>query len=329
MNEFFAWVLGLLSFIPGVGHAPPPGWNGYVEADYVYAAAPSAGTIESIAVSEGQVVAEDEVLFTLESGQQKAQYDAALARAKAAEAQVKAAEATLANLKTGARPEELQVTQASLMQAEANLSLAQQNFDRSRDLFEKGNVPKSQLDQAQASLDAANAAVVQLKAQLAVAQLPARDDQIAAATASLAAAESTAAAAAADAANTKAMLENRTIVAPEAGRIERLYYSSGEVAGSGAPVISIAGEETLKVKFYVNEGDRPSFRLGQVVSVSCDGCAAGLTATIDHFASDPQFTPPIIYSRDERSRLVFLTEAVMGQQNGVLPGQPVSIGRIE
>jgi HlyD family secretion protein len=329
MNEFFDWVLGLLSFIPGVGHAPPASWNGYVEADYVYAAAPSAGTIESIAVSEGQVVAEGEVLFTLESSQQTAQYEAALARAKAAEAQVKAAEATLANLKTGARPEELQVTQASLMQAEANLALAQQNFDRSQDLFEKGNVPKSQLDQAQASLDAANAAVTQLKAQLAVAQLPARDDQIAAATASLAAAESTAAAATADAANTKAMVDNRTVVAPEAGRVERLYYTSGEVAGAGAPVISIAGGETLKIKFYVNEGDRPGFALGQVVSVSCDGCATGLTATIDHFASDPQFTPPIIYSRDERNRLVFLTEAVMDEQDGILPGQPVSIGRIE
>jgi HlyD family secretion protein len=329
MNEFLAWIVGLLSFIPGVGHAPLPSWNGYVEADYVYAAAPNAGTIESIAVSEGQVVAEGDVLFMLESGQQQAQYDAALARAKAAEAQVKAAEATLANLKTGARPEELQVTQASLMQAEASLALAEQNFDRAQDLFANGNVPKSQLDQARASLDAANATVEQLKAQLAVAQLPARDDQIAAATASLAAAESTAVAAAADAANTRAMLENRTIVAPEGGRIERLYYSSGEVAGAGAPVVSIAGDETLKIKFYVNEGDRPSFALGQVVSVSCDGCASGLTATIDHFASDPQFTPPIIYSRDERSRLVFLTEAVMVQQRGVLPGQPVSIGRIE
>ena len=55
----------------------------------------------------------------------------------------------------------------------------------------------------------------------------------------------------------------------------------------------------------------------------------GERTVVDHFASDPQFTPPIIYSRDERSRLVFLTEAVMVQQSGVLPGQPVSIGRIE
>jgi HlyD family secretion protein len=66
--------------------------------------------------------------------------------------------------------------------------------------------------------------------------------------------------------------------------------------------------------------------MGQKVDISCDGCAPGLTASIDYFASDPQFTPPIIYSRDERKRLVFLTEAVMDQQTGILPGQPVSIG---
>ncbi len=328
MEQAFAWLIGLLSFIPGVGHEAPPSWNGYVELDYVYAAAPGAGRIERLAVEEGDRVNAGDVLFVLEASQQQAQYDAAAARAKAAAAQVKAAAATLANLRTGARPEELQVTRAALAQAEANLELAQQNFSRTQDLFEGGNVPRSQLDQAQASLDAANASVVQLEAQLAVAQLPARDDQIAAAEASLAAAESTAAAAAADAATSKAMLDNRTIVAPEGGRIERLYFAEGEVAAAGAPVISIAGEDALKVKFYVSEADRPDVHLGDVVSVSCDGCASGLTATIDHFASDPQFTPPIIYSRDERSRLVFLTEAVMDEENAVRPGQPVSIGRL-
>lgn len=328
MDNVFAWLMGLLSFIPGVGHEAPPSWNGYAELDYVYAAAPAGGTIATIAVAEGDTVEKGAVLFTLDASAQQAQLDAATARAGAAESQAASAGATLANLKTGARPEELQVTQAALSQAEANLELAQQNFSRTQDLFAKGNVPKSQLDQAQASLDAANASVVQLKAQLAVAQLPARSDQIDAAAASVAAAESTAAAAQADAATAKAALEQRTIVAPEAGRIERLYFSAGEVAGAGVPVLSIAGGEALKVKFYVNEADRTAFALGQVVSVSCDGCATGLTATIDHFASDPQFTPPIIYSRDERSRLVFLTEAVMVQQNAVLPGQPVSIGRL-
>lgn len=329
MSDVFAWVMGILAaVIPGMGHSSAPSWNGYVEADYVYAAAPSAGTIDSISVHEGQLVRKGETLFVLESRQQQAQLDAATARADAAAAQVKAAEATLANLKTGARPEELQVTQASLTQAEANLSLAQQNFTRAQDLFGKGNVPKAQLDQAQAGFDAAHATVAQLKAQLAVAQLPARDDQIVAAAAAVAAAQSGEAAARADAANAAVALGDRTIVAPADGRIERLFYSAGEVAGAGVPVLSLSGAEALKVKFYVNERDRPQFALGDTLAVGCDGCPAGLTARVSHFASDPQFTPPIIYSRDERSRLVFMTEATLDDQNGILPGQPVSVGRL-
>jgi HlyD family secretion protein len=328
MDHMFAWLMGLLAFI-GLGHAPEPGWNGYAEVDYVYAAAASSGRIDRIEVSEGDIVAVGDVLFVLEASQQQAQHDAAAARAGAAQAQVEAAESTLANLETGARPEELAVTRASLAQAEANLELAQQNFNRTSDLFEKGNAPRSQLDQARASLDAANASVVQLKAQLAVAQLPARADQIAAASANVSAAKAAASAAIADVANAKAMLDLRTVRAPEAGRIERLYFSAGEVTNAGVPVVSLSGAGALKVKFYVGEAERQELALGQHVRVTCDGCADGLTATIDHFAADPQFTPPIIYSRDERHRLVFLTEAAMDGAGGVHPGQPVSIGRIE
>jgi hypothetical protein len=84
MNGVFAWVLGLLSFIPGLGHAGPQMWNGYVEDDYDYAAAASAGTIQSIAVKEGQLVHKGDVRFGLEASQQQAQFDAATARALAA-----------------------------------------------------------------------------------------------------------------------------------------------------------------------------------------------------------------------------------------------------
>ena len=118
-------------------------------------------------------------------------------------------------------------------------------------------------------------------------------------------------------------------VVPEAGRVERLYFGAGEVANAGVPVVSLSGAGALKVKFYVGETERQELALGEKVRVSCDGCAEGLTATIDHFAGDPQFTPPIIYSRDERHRLVFLTEATLGEVSAIHPGQPVSIGRIE
>jgi HlyD family secretion protein len=315
MNNVFAWLMSVLAFIPGLGVEPAPMWNGYAEVDYDYASAQSAGRIDRIAVREGDRVTAGDVLFVLESSQQQAQLDASRARADAAQA-------SLDNLKTGSRSEEIDVIRASLMKAEADLSLAQQNLKRSEELFGQGLIPAAQLDQARAAAQSAAAAVEQLKAQLKVAELPARDAQQIAAEANLAAA-------AADTASAAAALDMRTIRARATGRVERLFYSEGEVVNAGAPVASLAGDGALRVKFYVSESERPGLALGQRVEVTCDGCAAGLTATIAHFSSDPQFTPPIIYSRDERQRLVFLTEAVMDQRNDVLPGQPVSIGPLE
>ena len=63
MNEIMAFLAGLLALVPGLGAAPEPSWNGYVEADYVYVGAPSAGTIETVVAREGQAVKAGEVLF--------------------------------------------------------------------------------------------------------------------------------------------------------------------------------------------------------------------------------------------------------------------------
>jgi HlyD family secretion protein len=313
MNGFFAWLMGLLAFIPGMGQPATPNWNGYVEDDYVYAAAASAGQIAAIRVSEGQLVKQGDVLFVLESSQQQAQYDAA-------KAQAEAAQASLANLQTGGRQEEIDVARAALQKALSDLDLAQQNLTRTKSLFAQGLVTQAQLDQVTATVQSAQAAANQAQAQVKVTELPARDAQQIGAQANFAAAKATADAA-------KATLDNRTVTAPEDARIERLFFKAGEVANAGSPVVSLSGAAAMKIIFYVNEADRQQFALGDVVSVGCDGCVAGLTATISHFASDPQFTPPIIYSRDERHRLVFETEAVMRQQNGILPGQPVTIER--
>ena len=58
MDHALAWLMGLVAILPGFGPAAPPSWNGYAEDDYVYAAAASAGTIASMPVAEGQLVAE-------------------------------------------------------------------------------------------------------------------------------------------------------------------------------------------------------------------------------------------------------------------------------
>lgn len=319
MEAFFSSVIAFLIsvialVIPGFGTPEKPHWNGYVEADYVYAAPLSAGQIAALAVHEGDEVMKGDVLFTLNDSQQQA----LLASANAG---VAVAEANLSNLTTGSRQDEIDVIRASLSKAQSDLSLARDTSARQGKLFAQGVSTQSQLDQARATLASAEAAVRQLQAQLKVAELPARDAQQLAAEANIAVAKGAVEKARAD-------LGDRTVLAPAAGRIEKLYFDAGEMAAAGSPVASILPEGALKVKFYLPETVRQQFALGDRVAVSCDGCPDRLTATVSFFASDPQFTPPVIYSRDERQRLSFLAEATLDA--GTLhPGQPVTLERLE
>ena len=316
MNEFLAWLTSLIAIVvPGFGAVEPPNWNGYVEADYVYVSAATPGTIAEVAVTEGQAVHKGDVLFTLSSQQNESLLTAARAR-------VAAAEAALANLTTGSRKDEIDVIRATLAKAQADVSLARETSARSGKLFAEGLIPQSKYDQDRAALASSEANVRQLLAQLKVAELPARDAQQAQAEANLAAAV-------ADAEKAGADLADRTVIAPDDGRIERVFYDPGEMAGAGAPVLSLLPADALKVRFYVAESERPTLVIGQTVDVTCDGCADGMTAHLTYFASDPEFTPPVIYSRDERSRLSFRTEATLDPAFTLPPGQPVTVARIE
>lgn len=312
MHELLAWITGLVAVvIPGFGVAPEPAWNGYVEADYVYVSAPGAGTIATIAAHEGQMVKAGEVLLILDSRQQEAML-------RAAEARVEAARANAENLATGSREEEVAVVRASLDKAEADLALARSQSERSDKLLVEGLVPQAKADQDRATLKSAEAQAAQLRAELRVSELPARDPQRVAAEATLVAAE-------ADADKAREDLADRTILAPVDGRIERVYFDDGEIMQAGTPALALLPAAALKIKFYLSESDRPAFALGQTLRVSCDGCAEGLSAEVSFFASDPQFTPPVIYSRDERKRLTFLAEATLGAGSILHPGQPVTV----
>jgi len=311
MDAVFAWLTGLIAvLIPGFGADQTPRYNGYVEARYVYAAPVSAGQIETLSVREGDTVLEGDLLFRLRQDQQ-------LSALAGAEARVEAARANLDNLSTGGRADEIDVARASLAKAQADLTLARDNESRSAKLLAEGLVTEARQDQDKANLASAEAAVRQLESQLRVTELPARDAQRQQAEANLAAAE-------ADAEQANWSLADRTVTAPTAGRIERVFYDPGEIVGLGTPVVSIRPDGALKVKFYLPETVRAGFSLGEQVAVSCDGCTDGLTATISHFASDPQFTPPVIYSRDERNRLTFLVEATLDAAD-LPPGQPVTV----
>lgn len=166
MDHIAAFFAGLLALLPGMGPAPEPVWNGYVEADYVYVGTVTSGTITDIAAQEGEMVKPGAMLFRLDDRQQQASL-------RAAQAQVEAARANAENLETGSRVEELEVIRASLAKAEADLTLARTQADRSDKLLAEGLVPQAKADQDRATFKSAEAQVAQLRAQLKVSELPA------------------------------------------------------------------------------------------------------------------------------------------------------------
>lgn len=309
MNEIWGWIVGvfLALFPPAAG---PPGYTGYIEADYLYVAPVSAGRIAEIAVAKGQRVEKGALLVVLDTSQQAALLAAAQAR-------VAAAQASLDNLATGSRSEELDVIRASLAKAQADLALAETNLARSEQLQKSGTVSAAKVEADRNAVASAAAQVDQFKAQLAVAELPARSAQQVAAEANLAAAQ-------ADAERAQLDLDERQIFAPAAGVVERLYYEAGEVASVGTPLASILTVDALEARFFVPEAARSGLAMGQSMTVTCDGCRH-VTASIVHIANAPQTTPPVIYSTEERGRLVYLVEARLDQAGILQPGQPITV----
>lgn len=296
----------------GCSDAPPAGYGGYVEGEYVRIGAPLAGTLARLDVRRGDMVAARAPLFVLESEQERA------ARAEA-EARVARAQAALANLEKGRRPAEVEAVRAQLAQAHAAAKASESDLERTRKLVAERFLPPQQLDSAIARRDSDRARVAELAAQVNVANLPARSDEIAAARAEVKAANDALAQA-------QWRLDQKAQAAPAAALVADTLYQPGEYVAAGAPVVSLLPPGNVKVRFFVPESIVATVRPGVMASVRCDGCDAPIDVRVDFVAPQAEFTPPVIYSRENRTKLVFLVEARATQPNAQLkPGLPVEV----
>jgi HlyD family secretion protein len=120
-------------------------------------------------------------------------------------------------------------------------------------------------------------------------------------------------------------LTRRKMFSPVAGSVQQIYYRVGELVPVGKPIVAILPPGNLKVRFFVNEATLPKLKIGDTIAVSCDGCQPDITARISFIARSSEFTPPVIYSMEERSKLVFLIEARTDTPERLRIGQPVSV----
>jgi len=162
---------------------------------------------------------------------------------------------------------------------------AQQSFDRAKELLKSAAGTQKTYDDAEASLR-------QAKANLEWSQT---------------------------------RLARRNAYSPGEATVEQIYYRPGETVPAGRPVVALLPPGNLKFRFFAPQAVLPEIKYGQTVEISCDGCEKGLTARVSFIARSAEYTPPVIYSQEERAKLVFLIEARPERPEKFRVGQPITV----
>jgi len=301
--------------LAGCQPAPPAGWSGYAEGDYVYVAAPVAGRLQRLDVQAGAAVRAGAPLFALDGQTER---DAA----EVAQAQLATARAQAADLQTGRRPDEIAQTQAQLAQARAQARLNQADAARQSALVAQGAVSRMEADAARTAAEASAQRVAELEAALRTARQPARVQ-------ARAAAQAQADAAAGTLAQQHWRLAQTVQSAPADAEVADTFFRVGEWVAAGQPVLALLPPGERKARFFVPEAEVGALKPGDAVLLACDGCGAPIAARISRIATEPEYTPPVIYSNAQRAKLVFMVEARPGAADAprLKPGQPLDVRR--
>lgn len=298
--------------LAGCQRPAPSGYQGYLEGEFVYVAAPLAGRLESLAVAKGARVEAGAPLFTLERASEIA------AQRQAADL-LRAAEARLADLHKGSRPSEIAALAARLDQARTTAELSRLELARQENLFKTQVIAASDFDRARLTHERNLRAIAELDAQLETARSGGRSDAIAAA-----AAEVQAATAAREKADWS--VAQKTQAAPRSGFVYDTLYREGEFVAAGNPVVALLPPENLKVRFFVPAAGFAGVKAGAAVRVAFDG-AMPVSGRVSYLSPQPEYTPPVLYNRENRSKLVFMVEATLepAAARELHPGQPVDV----
>jgi HlyD family secretion protein len=273
------------------------------------------GTLDALAVQRGQAVTAGTTLFALE----KEAEDAGL---REAERRAEQAQARLDNLTKGKRPAEIAALEAQLEQARYALRLSEVEFARREQLYADAVIAIEELDQMRTQRDRDRARVDELLAELETARLGGRVDEIRAAQAEVEALTAVRARA-------RWAVDQKTVTAPADGLVHDTFYRPGEWVAAGSPVVALLPPANVKVRFFIPQAALPAFAPGQAVTVRLDGAPQAYAATVNYVSTRTEYTPPVIYSRETRAKLVFRIEAVFAPElaRDLRPGQPAEVRR--
>jgi len=296
------------------GKADGDAFQGYAEGEYVYLAAPQAGYLKTLDAARGSRVAVGQAVFAIAADPD----DQVLAEA---EARAGSAREKLQNLREPRRPTEIAALEANLRAAQASLRLTTLQLEQQEVLRRKNFVAQARVDEVRSAHDQAVAQVEAAQQQIATYRIAlGRAAELKGAAADLEAAM-------AQAAQKRWIVARKAVTAPVPGEIAETYYRPGEWVPAGAAVASLLPDGRRRLRFFVPENRLATIKPGDAVVASCDACAAPIRATVDFVAPQAEYTPPVIYSRGSREKLVFRVEAVPAPEQALQlrPGLPLDV----
>jgi len=248
----------------------------------------------------------------------------------AREAELNQSAAKLEELLNGSRTQDIQQAEAGVVDAKAQLEFARLDWDRAQTLFKNEDISKQQYDQARTKYDSQQAVDRQAEEKLSLVREGPRKEDIAGARADVARAKAAVATAEANRLELKrkeeqlvagkddidrsraqvgiseAQLADTEVSTPIDGVVLVKSAEPGEVLGAGTTIVTIGDLEHPWLRAYINETDLGRVKLGQKVKLTTDSFPGkAYWGKISYIASEAEFTPKQIQTKEERVKLVY------------------------
>jgi len=270
--------------------AGAPDYQGIVEYEERILAFELAGRVLRVDVKRGDVVADKQPLAEVDAKLEKLSRDA-----RASE--IETARADVALLEAGARREDVAALAAQVRAAVATEGLLKKNAERAHSLVASGAIAQAEVDRADAEVERTTAERKSLEQRQASLQRGARSEELTRARARLEGA--VAAVALAD-----ERLARYVLRAQAPGDVLDVHLEPGELAGAGAPVVTLADTTHPYVEVFVPQADLEGIRAGVKATVRVDASKESFPGTVEHVGTRTEFTPRYLFSERERPNLV-------------------------
>jgi len=245
-------------------------------------------------------------------------------------AEVNEAQARLDQLLNGSRKEDIQQAESAANDARAQLEFARSDWGRMQALYKNEDISKQQYDQSRMKFDSATAQLHQSEDKLALVKAGPRTEEIAAARATVARTQASLRTSEANRIElqrkeqelsqrdaeinrsraqegiSQSQLDDTVITSPIGGVVLVKSAEAGEVLAAGTTIVTIGDLDHPWLRAYINETDLGRVKLGQKVKMTTDSYKGKVYwGTVSFIASEAEFTPKQIQTKEERVKLVY------------------------